>query len=239
MDTLQLVGKRLLRYFLAGAFAILPLVVTVAIVGWVAGILQRFLGLDTPVGRLVRNLGIQFSPEDKTLAYVIGWAVVLALVFLLGVAVETGARRLVQTMTDALLNRVPVIGGIYNTSKQLVSMLDRQDPADLKGMSVVYCIFGGDKGAGFLALLVSQQTYHVGGRECKIVIIPTAPVPFGGGLLFVPSACVLDADMSVDGLMSIYVSMGVTAPQFMQHAMTLPPLALPKQASGTGLVKEG
>ncbi|MHB8866582.1 MAG: DUF502 domain-containing protein, partial [Pirellulaceae bacterium] len=104
----------------------------------------------------------------------------------------------------------------------LVSMLDRQDPADLKGMSVVYCIFGGEKGAGFLALLVSPQTYLVGGRDCKIVIIPTAPVPFGGALLFVPSDCVLKADMSVDGLMSIYVSMGVTAPQFMKEAMTLP-----------------
>ncbi len=31
METLKSVGKRLFRYFLAGAFAILPLVVTIAI----------------------------------------------------------------------------------------------------------------------------------------------------------------------------------------------------------------
>ena len=62
---------------------------------------------------------------------------------------KPGARRLVQAMTDAVLNRVPVVGGIYNTSKQLVSMLDRQDQADLKGMSVVFCIFGGAHGTGF------------------------------------------------------------------------------------------
>ncbi len=219
MNTLKLVGNRLLRYFLAGAFAVLPLVVTIAIVIWVAGFLQRFIGPDTTVGQGVRRLGWQFSSDDKTLAYVIGWAVVLAAVFLLGVAVETGAKRLIQTLTDAVLNRVPVIGGIYNTSKQLVSMLDRQDPADLKGMSVVFCIFGGDHGAGFLALLVSPQTYHVAGRDYKIVIIPTAPVPFGGGLLFVPADCVIPADMAVDGLMSIYVSMGVTAPQFMKESL--------------------
>ncbi len=222
MNTLRSVGKRLFRYFLAGAFAVLPLVVTIAIVIWVAGFLQRFVGPETTVGRGVRNLGWQFSPEDKTLAYLIGWAVVLASVFLLGVAVETGARRLLQTLTDAVLNRVPVIGGIYNTSKQLVSMLDRQDPADLKGMSVVYCIFGGDHGVGFLALLVSPQTYHVAGRDYKIVIVPTAPVPFGGGLLFVPAECVIAARMSVDGLMSIYVSMGVTAPQFMHDSLVEP-----------------
>ena len=220
MSIFQTIGKRLLRYFLAGAFAILPLVVTIAIVIWVAGFLQRFLGQDTLIGRAVRNLGWPFSTEDKTLAYLIGWAVVLGLVFLLGVAVETGARRLLQAMTDAVLNRVPVVGGIYNTSKQLVSMLDRQDQADLKGMSVVFCIFGGAHGTAFLALLVSPQIYVIDGREYKIVIVPTAPVPFGGGLLFVPTECVRDADMSVEGLMSIYVSMGVTAPQFMQHSIT-------------------
>lgn len=220
MNTLKGVGNRLARYFLAGAIAVLPLVVTIAIVIWVAGFLQRFVGPGTPVGRAVSNLGWQFSREDKTLAYLIGWAVVLAAVFLLGVAVETGARRMLQTLTDAILNRVPVVGGIYNTSKQLVSMLDRQDEADLKGMSVVYCLFGGERGAGFLALLVSPQTYKINDRVYQIVIVPTAPVPFGGGLLFVPVECVLPADMSVDGLMSIYVSMGVTAPQFMRTSLT-------------------
>lgn len=216
MNTMKSVFKRLIRYFLAGAFAILPLVVTIAIVTWVAKFLQDYVGPQTTVGSWVQHLGWQFRPGSKILAYVIGWAVVLGIVFLLGVAVETGARRLLQSITDAVLNRVPVIGGIYNTSKQLVSMLDRQDQADLQGMSVVYCVFGGDRGAGFLALLVSPQVYHIAGRDYKIVIVPTAPVPFGGGLLFVPSDKVLDANMSVDGLMSIYVSMGVTAPQFMK-----------------------
>jgi uncharacterized membrane protein len=215
-DTIKLLGQRLLRYFLAGAFAILPLVVTIAIVIWMAGFFQRFVGPSTPVGNAVRRLGWQFSPDDRTLAYVLGWVVVLGIVFLLGVAVETGARRLVQALTDAVLNRVPIVGGIYNTSKQLVSMLDRQGPADLQGMSVVYCLFGEERGVGFLALLVSPQSYTIGRCDYQIVIVPTAPVPFGGALLLVPAAYVHPADMSVDGLMSIYVSMGVTAPRFIK-----------------------
>jgi uncharacterized membrane protein len=216
MATIKTVVNRLVRYFLAGAFAILPLVVTIAIVIWVAGFLQSYLGPQTTVGAWVQRLGWRFSASDTALAYVVGWVVVLAIVFLLGVAVETGARRLLQTVTDSILNRVPVVGSIYNTSKQLVSMLDRQDEADLKGMSVVYCTFGGDRGAGLLALLVSPQEYRVAGRDYKIVIVPTAPVPFGGALLMVPSEAVVPADMSVDGLMSIYVSMGVTAPHFIK-----------------------
>ena len=105
-------------------------------------------------------------------------------------------------------------------------MLDRQDQADLQGHERRVLHLRRRHGAAFLALLVSPQIYVVGGRECKIVIIPTAPVPFGGGLLFVPTECIRIADMSVEGLMSIYVSMGVTAPQFMQHG---------DQAAATGV----
>ena len=50
-----------------------------------------------------------------------------------------------------------------------------------------------------------------------IVVIPTAPVPFGGGMLFVPTTSIKPADMSVDGLMSTYVSMGVTADKFVKE----------------------
>ncbi|MFO7904987.1 MAG: DUF502 domain-containing protein [Planctomycetota bacterium] len=217
MQTLKNISNRLLRCFLAGVFAILPLVITVAVVIWIVGFLQRYLGPQTTIGTWVRYLGLRFPTDNGTLTYVVGWLIVLSVVFLLGVAVQAGARRLIQSLTDRLLERIPVVGSIYNTSKQVVTMLDRQDQADLEGMSVVYCIFGGEHGAGVLALLVSPRTYHIAGKDYNIVIIPTAPVPFGGALLFVPTETVIDAEMSVDGLMSTYVSMGVTAPQYMKE----------------------
>jgi uncharacterized membrane protein len=46
------------------------------------------------------------------------------------------------------------------------------------------------------------------------VLVPTAPVPVGGGLLYVPKEWVTPADVGVDGLTSIYVSMGITSHQY-------------------------
>jgi len=43
-------------------------------------------------------------------------------------------------------------------------------------------------------------------------------VPVGGSMIFVPADAVKPADMSVDTFMSVYVSMGVTAKQFMPVA---------------------
>jgi uncharacterized membrane protein len=47
--------------------------------------------------------------------------------------------------------------------------------------------------------------------------VATAPVPTGGGLLFVPAEVVRPTDLSVEGLMSIYASMGITAGQFLDR----------------------
>jgi len=39
-------------------------------------------------------------------------------------------------------------------------------------------------------------------------------VPFGGGLFFVPAEWIKPASFGVEGLTSIYVSMGISAPQY-------------------------
>ncbi len=225
-SVLRQVLARLLRCFLAGVFAILPLVVTVAVVVWVTGFVNGFVGPNTFLGSRLQTVGLKFV-QHPAMAYGIGWAVVLGCVFLLGVLVETGARRIISRLVDGLFKRIPLIGSVYDTSKRVVDMLDKgQDGAELKGMSVVFCRFGSEGGAGILALLVSPQVFRIHGRDYQVVIVPTAPVPVGGGLLFVPAEHVLPADMSVDGLMSIYVSMGVTTAQF------LPPNSPVSEKSG-------
>ena len=170
----------------------------------------------TILGGQLRSVGLQFV-SDTALAYAVGWVLVLATIFVLGVFVELGTRRLVERLVDAVLRRVPLVGSVYHTARQLVDMIDRKDEAELEGMSVVFCVFGGERGAGVLALMPSPERFWIDGRQYHVVIIPTAPVPVGGGLLFVPADSVRPAAMSVDGLMSIYMSMGVTVPQFLPN----------------------
>jgi uncharacterized membrane protein len=154
-------------------------------------------------------------------AFLIGLVLVLAIIFLIGVAVESGARSFLQRLTDAVLHRIPVVGSIYGTSKQMVALFERKDNEALKGMRVVLCYFGEQAGAGFLGLLVSPQSYRINGRDYQIVIVPTAPVPIGGALIFVPAEVVQRTDLSVEGLMSIYVSMGITAGQFLPASVPI------------------
>jgi uncharacterized membrane protein len=205
--------------FLAGLLAILPVVLTVAIVAWVAGFIKSYVGPGTLFGGGLESLGLKFGWEG-VFAYAVGWVVVLVTVFLLGVLVQLGAQRFFQWLTDAALSRIPLVGSIYGTSKQIVDMFDRKKGSDLQGMSVVFCSFGTEGGPGVLALMPSPERFRIDGRDYHVVIIPTAPVPFGGGLLFMPVEMVRPSAISVDGLMSIYVSMGVTTAQFLPQQKT-------------------
>lgn len=207
--------KTPLRVFVVGVVAVLPFVITVLVVVWVSGYLASMLGPHAVLGGLLHQLGLTVVGSE-TFAYLVGWLIVLAAIFGLGVLVEMGARRLVYDRMDKLAERIPVLGGIYGTARQLVGMLDRKGNPEFKTMSVVFCQFGGERGAAFLALLPTRELFRIGEIDYNAVLIPSAPVPVGGSLIFVPAASVRPADLTVDAFMSIYVSMGVTGPQFIK-----------------------
>jgi len=215
-STIHWTWRSITATFLAGLFTVLPLVITVAIVAWVADFVHGIVGPETWVGKALGNVGGRFLSEDnQLLAQVIGWAVVLGSIFLIGVFVRLKLRSAIISGVDNVFKRLPVIGSVYGTAAQFVGMLSKKDENELAGMTVVYCSFGASGGCGILALMPSPETYRFGDRDYQAVYIPTSPVPMTGGLIFVPVEDVTVLDMSVDKLMSIYLSMGVTAPAMM------------------------
>jgi uncharacterized membrane protein len=217
MSILRGILKRLMQWFVAGVLALLPLIITVGVIVWVAEYVKAIVGPTTLFGEAMRRFGLQFV-SNETIAFLIGVLLVLGIIFAVGMGAESGVRKFLHRLVEATLQRIPLVGSIYGTSKQVVAMLDRKDTDALKAMQVVLCYFGQQGGAGFLALLVSPERYRLGSRDFQIVMIPTAPVPIGGALLMVPVDVIQPTDVSVEGLMSIYVSMGITAGQFLKVA---------------------
>ncbi len=200
------------RVFLAGVLLLLPLAVTAFVVAWSVSFIYGFVGPGTVVGRFLTSLGLGFS-SSSLLAYLIGILIVIAMIYLLGLIAIVLQERL-QDALDRIMRRIPLIGTVYDLSRRFVSMVDRKDADGLKSMSPVWCFFGGGRdGAAVLALLTSHEPVMVGGARYLGVLIPTAPVPIGGGLIYVPEDWVSDAEIGMDQLMSIYVSMGVTPPK--------------------------
>ncbi|MBL8889714.1 MAG: DUF502 domain-containing protein [Planctomycetaceae bacterium] len=208
----------LTRLFMSGLLAILPLVLTVAIIGWVANFLRSYVGPETMIGDLIRSLGVQLDANAQgTAAYLLGIVVVVSALIGLGVLFELGAKRIYQATLEWVMKKIPLVGNLYGSLRQLIELFDKSEQTELKAMSVVYCYFGSTEGPGVLALMPSSETIEIEGRKNHVVIIPTAPVPFGGGLIFFPVEQVRPVPMTVDQFVSIYVSMGVTTPEFFSN----------------------
>ena len=63
--------RRASRCFVAGIIAILPLVITVAVVTWAGGFVSQFLGPSTVIGKAMVGVGLRFA-TNTTAAYAIG-----------------------------------------------------------------------------------------------------------------------------------------------------------------------
>lgn len=202
--------KSLLTTWLTGLLALLPLALTLVLLAWIVGLLNRLIGPATPIGQLFAALGQPFV-SNSYMAWLLGTLVLVASLYPLGLAVQLGLRKPLTWLLDRTLRRTPILGNLYNLADRFVGLLDKSKNPDIATMAPVWCFFGGD-GAAVLALRPSSESVELQGRAYCAILVPTAPIPIGGGLLYVPVEWIEPAQMGVEQLTSIYVSMGLTPP---------------------------
>ncbi len=208
--------RRVQAYFITGLIAVLPMLLTIVVMKWIAGTLNLYIGPRTVFGGLLQSIGYKFSPiSDLTLAYVLGVILLLIAIFLLGVLLESGARKTLTAVAQRTVYQLPLVRAIYRTTDKFVNLMPSGDVDNLKGMRVVYVRFGNSLvSPGTLALMPSMEVFSLAGKDHWIVIIPTAPIPVGGAMLFVPAESVFSTDMSIDAFAGSFVSLGVSTAPF-------------------------
>jgi uncharacterized membrane protein len=202
--------KPLAATWLTGLLAVLPLALTLILLGWLVGIVNRFLGPSSLFGRSFTVFGDAYVAHPR-LSYVIGTLLVIVAVYLLGLLVKSRLTVPLKALVDGTLRRIPLVGSVYNLADRFVSVIGDRQEADIAAMSPVWCFFGGD-GVAVLGLLPNPEAQAIDGRMYFTVLVPTAPIPVGGGLIFVPVEWVKPADFGIDTLTSVYLSMGITPP---------------------------
>jgi uncharacterized membrane protein len=211
------------RIFVTGALAALPLAATLLIFWWAVNLLISWLGPDSPVGRVLGAVGLGVT-ESEVASYLIGLGLVALAVFALGLLVETGLQRGLARLVDTVLSRIPLVRSVYELSRRVVGLLSQREAGGMQSMSAVWCHFGGVPSEGepgvaaVLGLLSTPEPVTIDGRLYVAVIVPTAPVPVGGGLLYVPQEWVRPASVGFEALTSIYVSLGLTSSEHLRAA---------------------
>ncbi len=213
---------RIIRIFLSGVLALLPIMVTVFVTAWVGSLVAGYAGPGSFLGNLITSLGLNIS-GSSTIAYFLGLGIIVGIIFVLGLLVESGLRTWISNSFDWLMSRIPLVSNVYDLSKRFVAIVDRGGGDDsFKSMQPVWCFFGGEGSAAVLGLMPSHEPVKIGEHSYLAVLVPSAPVPFGGALIYVPSDWIKPAEGGVEHLMNVYVSMGVTPPAGMPAGWKTP-----------------
>ncbi|MEL6288445.1 MAG: DUF502 domain-containing protein [Pseudomonadota bacterium] len=220
--------KRFFRIFLGGLLALAPLLITVAATVWLVRYANSYIGPQSTIGSFLTTLGLSLD-QNNFFPYLAGLALVVLFVCMVGLLVETRLGPWFAMLLESVVLRIPIVSTVYSTVKRFVSIVDLSDNDRMKSMSPVWCFFGGnEQSAAVLALLPTSDLVRIGSGDYLGIIVPSAPVPIGGALIYVPAAWIKETEGGVDHLMSVYVSMGVTPPMGLRDTQALPTGAVPE-----------
>ena len=198
-------GKRLNKYFLTGLVVLGPLGLTVLVVQWIVGMMDRAI-----LGLLPNAL----HPTALTGWHIPGLGVLatIVLVFLVGMLASNFLGRTVVTYSEWIFSHTPGIKGIYNLFKQVTDTLFGKDKTGFRKVVLIEYPRQGIWTVAFLTGSTRGELQRMAGRPMVNVFVPTTPNPTSGFFLLLPAEDVLELRMSVDEALKMVVSVGMVVP---------------------------
>ncbi|OGW51404.1 MAG: hypothetical protein A2V62_08905 [Nitrospirae bacterium RBG_19FT_COMBO_58_9] len=188
------------RYFLTGLLVIIPIWGTVLILK------TLFVALDGILGDLlVRLVPSHYVPGLGILALIV-------LVFAAGLFATNFMGRQIVKWWEELLNRVPLVRGIYSTLKSMMDILSFSDHTSYNRVVLIQFPKNGHYCFAFVTGVTKGEMQDLAQEPLIHVYVPTSPNPTSGYFLLVPEHEVTSVDMSVEEAMKLIVSGGLCSP---------------------------
>ena len=176
----------------AGVLILLPIGITVLVLKFFFDLLDSIL----------RPLTNQLPGPEVT---GLGLAALLLLVYVVGLVAAFVLGRRVIELGHRILEVIPLVRGIYSTTRVAVRMLSANNDSNYTGVVLVDFPRTGIKSIG----LITSHVTTPEGEELLSIYIPTTPIPSSGFLIYARTSEVTLTDMSVDEAMRIVISGGV------------------------------
>ena len=210
------------RAFLRGLAALLPLVLTVAIVVWVAHFVYRYVAV--PMSALVeiilkRATAAHYHPVIEEVfqewsVKALGFFLAVILVMLVGALVFPAVGRRIVAWLEGSLERVPLIKLIYPRVKQLIEFLFSKPR--IREFRQVVAVEYPRKGLYSLGFITSQGLRELdekGGDHRVTVFVPSSPTPLTGYVLFARTSELIHLSLTPEEAFPLLISGGVIVPR--------------------------
>jgi uncharacterized membrane protein len=192
------------KWFVSGLLVIVPVAITISVLQWIIGLLDRTLLILPEAWQPDRVIGVHIPG--------FGVLLTLGIVLIAGAAASNFMGKKLVHWGDRLVSRIPVVRSIYSSVKQVsdtlfsetgnafrTAVLVQWPRADVWTIGFVTGTPGGD-----------VANYLVG--DYLSVYVPTTPNPTGGYFVMLRKSDCVELKMSVDDALKYVISMGVVAP---------------------------
>ncbi len=198
------IQETLKRYFFAGLLVLLPLVITIWILGWIIGLMDSVLNLlpsslhpNSFLPYAIPGLGVVFT---------------LGLILLLGFLATSVVTRRLLSLWDSFLSRIPIFRGIYTSVQKLVESIFGQEQGGRRVVLIEYPRKG-IYTVGFAMGHAGGELERRGEERLVNVFVPTTPNPTAGFYLLVPEREVVPLQMTPEDAFKLIVSGGMITPE--------------------------
>lgn len=195
------VGRKLKNYFLTGLVVLGPLGLTLLVVQWVVGLMDR----------LILSL-LPDALHPSILFPGFGVLGTLLLVLLVGMLTANFFGRALVAWSERLMGKIPLIKGIYGLFKQVTDTIFSKDKGGFRKVVLIEYPRRGIWTVAFMTGITEGELQRVTPHRLVNVFIPTTPNPTSGFYLLVPQEEVIELQMTVDEAFKLIVSGGMVAP---------------------------
>lgn len=194
--------KRLGRTLLQGLAAMLPAILTIYILYWLVRSAETVLGsvltLLLPPGRYIPGMGLVAG---------------LVVTFLFGMALNAFLVRKMLSLSEALMNRIPLVKVLYGSLKDFIAFFATKREAQFNQVVAVELNFGGMpmRMLGFVTCSEFKNLPVGIGDAGEVAVYLPLSYQIGGYTVIVPRSAVNPVDISTHRAMGFVVTGGLTA----------------------------
>lgn len=199
------VWGRLRAYFFAGVLITAPIAITL----YIAWLIVSFID-----GQVDSILPPDINPNTYLPFSIPGLGLLLSLVVLtlIGSFAAGYVGRLIVSLSDSLIARMPVIRSLYSATKQIFeTVLANQSNAFREVVLIEYPrreLWS----IAFITGRTEGEIQNLTADEMVNVFVPTTPNPTSGYLLFLPRKDIVPLTMSVEEGVKLVISGGIVVP---------------------------
>lgn len=211
--------KHLKKYFYAGLFSLLPLVLTAYIFNWIMGLVLIVLN-DSFVTIIIKNIILDLVGEEdyifyfQILTYILSLITMIIFICIVGFTLKLVFFAKIAKRAKQFLSKIPFINQIYSTISQIIDILKSDRSTTYQKVVAVEYPRRGIYSIGFLTADKNETLERATGIEKMYnIFIPTSPNPTSGMFIIANAKDVHILDIKIDDAVKLIISGGVITPE--------------------------